>query len=254
MKSTLSSLKEMSKKQLFERIERLRELYRTLTAGTITAFLRSPEGQEDVLDFYEAIKQKDVADPATFFEWNTWRAMIALDDAKEIVPYTKMDDTLQPVDCAPGNRPDAIAEFEDYLVAVEVTLAMGRRQYFTEAEPVTYHVGVCQNEEKSHGKGRKVYGLFIAPKIHKNAADHFYKHIQHLEVPDCGNVTVVPIDLNTWIEILEFANSLGYLRNHHLGELLADIEQKGLSSENVESWLETIPLSIITWMDRITES
>lgn len=254
LQATSSSLKQMPKAQLFERIEDLRELYRKLTGFTVSGFLRSREGQRDVLDFYETIIQREVADPAAFFEWNTWRALIALDDANKILPYTRMDDTLQPMDCAPGNRPDIIAEFEDYLVVVEVTLALGRRQYFTEAEPVTYHVAKCQEEEKIHGNTRKVYGLFIAPKINRNTVDYFYKHIQHLKVPDYGNVTVVPIDLPLWIEILEFANSLGYLRKQLFGSLLADIEREGLRSQNSDSWLETIPLCINTWMDKISES
>jgi hypothetical protein len=249
----IQALRKMSKAELHESTRRLRELYRRLAESSITGFLRSPEGQRDVLEFYETIIHREVADPATFFEWNTWRAMIALDDAERIIPYLKMDDTLQPVDCARGNRPDILVEFGDYLLAVEVTLTSGRRQYITETEPVTFHVGKCQHEENISKKGRKVYGLFIAPNIHKHTAHYFHQYIQKMEVPDFGNVTVIPLDLKTWLSVLEFANSIGYVRRHDLGSLLVNIEREGLVAKDGDSWMNAIPEHISVWRDKISK-
>ena len=88
--------------------------------------------------------------------------------------------------------------------------------------------------------------------MRNNSADYFYKHIKHLEVPDCGNVTVVPLDLLQWIKILEFTHSLGYIHKHELGILLAEIEQEGIHSKNSQSWMDSIPKIINNWMDNLT--
>ena len=250
-KINVSELKVLTTRQLLRKIRELTELYRALSGKQMETYLKTPSGQQDVLDFYESIVHYEVADPATFFEWNTWRAMIALDESQEIRPYLKLDDSLQPVDCARGNTADIVAEFKNYAVAIEVTLTSGRRQYMTETEPVTFHVGRCQDEENRKGRKRKVYGLFIAPNISKHTANYFWQYVSKLEVPDYGNVTVVPIDLVTWKDILLFANSIGYLRDHALGDLLAAIEKSATDSNKYDTWLSSIPKLIETWKGQL---
>jgi len=240
-------------RELLKIVKQLTDRYRGLSRDSLTKYLRSPAGQCEVNEFYDTILDREVADPATFFEWNTWRAMIALDDAVEIVPFTKLDDSLQPIDCAKGNSPDMLARFGDYSVVVEVTLSSGRRQYFTETEPVTFHVGKQQIAERAIRATCKVYGLFIAPKINPDAANHFRLHIREQKVPGCGNVTVIPIDLETWRSILLFANGLGYLKRHQLGSLLAAIEAAAEGKRDVESWLRIIPPAVLKWKQSLTE-
>ncbi len=249
---TTSALEKMSKAELLSKITELILLFRTLSKRQLESYLKSARGQRDVLDFYDAIINHDVADPPSFFEWNTWRALIALDEAKEVIPNMKLDDRLWPIDCARGNCPDMVVKFANYVVAVEVTMTGGRRQYMTEPEPVTFHVGRCKKEEEDSGSKRRVYGLFIAPTINKHAANHFLQHIRQLEVPDYGNVTVVPIDLNMWKSILSFANSLGYLRDHALGELLAAVESAGTSTKSVDAWLGSIPELVEIWKAQLS--
>jgi len=249
-----AALGKLTKSELFTKINELTELFRDLSERQLVNYLRSPNGQRDVLEFYEAIISREVADPPSFFEWNTWRSLIALDESREVIPYMKLDDSLRPVDCARGNCPDIVAKFSDYIVAIEVTLTFGRRQYMTETEPVTFHVGRCQEEENTKGSKRKVYGLFIAPKINKHTANYFKQYIRLQEVPDFGNVTVVPIDLNMWKDILSFANSLGYLRDHALGELLAAVEKSGITASNVDVWLGSIPELVEIWKGQIAQA
>ena len=246
-------LKE-SQTSLLGLLSQLKKLYRKAKRNSITKFLRTPKGQKDVFELYEAIIAKDVTDPSTFFEWNSWRAMIALDDCKDIVSYMKMDDQLQPVDCARGNVPDILIDFDSYIVAMEVTLTHGRRQYFTETEPVTFHVGKCQHDEKSRGTNRKVYGLFVAPQINKHTANYLWQYISRMTVPDYGYVTVVPFNLDVWTDILRFANSFGYLRKHALGRLLGSIESLGKDAGDVEEWLNSFTSAIEAWKSYITKN
>ena len=45
-----------------------------------------------------------------------------------------------PIGCAPGNGPDLIFEFENYVLVAEVTLTDSSRQEAAEGEPVRRHV------------------------------------------------------------------------------------------------------------------
>lgn len=249
-----SALLKKSQTALLRLLSTLKKFYRKAKRYSITQFLRTPTGQRDVLELYEAITARDVTDPATFFEWNSWRAMIALDDCKDIISYMKMDDQLQPVDYARGKVPDILIDFDSYIVAMEVTLTHGRRQYMTETEPVTFHVGKCQHDEKSKGTNRKVYGLFVAPQIHRHAAHYFWQYISKIQVPDYGYVTVVPFELDSWTDILRFANSINYLRTHSLGRLLGSIESLGKNASDADEWLNSFPSAIEAWKSYITKN
>ncbi|MFC1739134.1 AlwI family type II restriction endonuclease [Planctomycetota bacterium] len=249
-----AALLKKSKSNLLKIVSEFTKHYREAKRWSIFQFLHTTGGQRDVLDVYDAITHREVHDPPTFFEWNNWRAMIALDRCTRINAYMMMDDELQPVNCARGNVPDILVEFDKYVVAVEVTLSSGRRQYMTETEPVTFHVGKCQHEENYNGNKRKVYGLFIAPKINKHTAQYFLQYIDSLEVPDYGNVTVIPFDLVQWIDILSFANSISCLKTHQLGELLASIEDASKNSSDVDEWLNSFPISINKWKNYVKKS
>jgi len=254
MRFKKSALLKKSKSELFKIISTLRDYYREGRENSMFRFLNTRKGQSEILELYEAIMQRDVTDPPAFFEWNSWRAMIALDKCKAIKSYMTMDDNLQPVDCAKGNVPDILVEFDNYVVAVEVTLTTGRTQYKSETEPVTFHVGKCQYEEKKSRNKRKVYGLFIAPQINKYAAHYFWQYIEKIEVPDFGNVIVIPFDLGKWIDVLCFANSIGRLQTHALGELLSSIEETAKNSSNVDEWLNSFSPAINKWKDKIINS
>lgn len=249
-----SNLLKKSQTALLGLLSQLNKYYRKAKRYSITQFLRTPTGQRDVLELYEAIIARDVTDPATFFEWNSWRAMIALDDCKDIKSYMEMDDQLQPVDCARGKVPDILIDFDSYIVAMEVTLSHGRRQYMTETEPVTFHVGKCQHDEKLKGTNRKVYGLFMAPQIDRYAAHFFWQYISKIQVPDYGYVTVVPFDLESWTDILRFANSVGYLRKHSLGRLLGSIANLGKNTGDADEWLNSFPSAIEAWKSYVTKN
>ncbi len=51
-----------------------------------------------------------------------------------------VDQDFMPVSTAPGNGPDLIAEFDDRIVVIEVTLSESSRQEAMEGEPVRRHV------------------------------------------------------------------------------------------------------------------
>lgn len=78
-----------------------------------------------------------------YLEWSLWRAFLAIDTLAN-KPYEvrrfKIDQDFMPVSTAPGNGPDLVAEFDDYVVVIEVTLSESSRQEAMEGEPVRRHV------------------------------------------------------------------------------------------------------------------
>ena len=102
------------------------------------------------------------AEAPAYFEWVLWRAFLAIDSLAN-KPYDarrfKIDQDFLPVGTAPGNGPDLIFEFEDFVVVVEVTLTESSRQEAMEGEPVRRHVAALVTKYD-----KPVYGLFLAKK------------------------------------------------------------------------------------------
>ncbi|MEW5986933.1 MAG: AlwI family type II restriction endonuclease [Chloroflexota bacterium] len=79
----------------------------------------------------------------------------SLDDFREVRPNFTLDDDLQPFTTAPGKKADFEVEYNNtFILLVEVTLTSGARQYDTESEPVTRHIGRVQFEEQKKAKPR----------------------------------------------------------------------------------------------------
>ncbi|MBR1945487.1 MAG: AlwI family type II restriction endonuclease, partial [Alphaproteobacteria bacterium] len=111
------------------------------------------------------------AEAPAYLEWSLWRAFLAIDSLTN-KPYEmrrfNIDQDFMPISTAPGNGPDLIAEFDDRVVVVEVTLSESSRQEAMEGEPVRRHVAdLMQQYDKP------VYGLFIANRIDSNTAETF---------------------------------------------------------------------------------
>lgn len=110
-----------------------------------------------------------------YFEWVLWRAFLAIDslvNKPNEARRFKIDQDFLPVGTAPGNGPDLIFEFNDFVLVVEVTLTTNSRQEAAEGEPVRRHVAdlVMHHQERA---GKPVYGLFIANRVDSNTAETF---------------------------------------------------------------------------------
>src|SRR5260363_162151 len=104
-----------------------------------------------------------------------WRAFLAINsllnkpfDARRF----KIAQDFLPVCTAPGNGPALLFEFDDYVIAVEVTLTDNSRQEASEGEPVRRHVADLA-VHYAECPGKPVYGLFIANRIDSNTAETF---------------------------------------------------------------------------------
>lgn len=165
----------------------------------IVAYLKSIDRQP-IDDAYDI----EIDDEPAYLEWAVWRAFLAINQLVN-KPHEarrfRVDQDFFPLGCAPGNGPDMIFEFEDYVLVVEVTLTSSSRQEAAEGEPVRRHVAkVKANVNATTGK--PVYGLFLARTIDNNTAETFRIGVWYNgDEPDFINI--VPITLKQFILMME---------------------------------------------------
>jgi hypothetical protein len=144
---------------------------------------------------------------------------------------------------APGGGADMIFEFEDFILAVEVTLTSSSRQLSAEGEPVRRHVA-----QLKEGTNKEVYCLFIAPTIDNNTAETFRIGVWYRgEVEDYLNI--VPLTLSQFIAIIELL-----LSNKYRPDQLQLLLDKCLSYRNVRApeWKRIINTTTNVWIERFS--
>lgn len=169
----------------------------------------------------EEIRVPKTEAPA-YLEWSLWRAFLAIDTLTN-KPYEvrrfKVDQDFMPVSTAPGNGPDLVAEFEDYVVVIEVTLSESSRQEAMEGEPVRRHVAdLMQQYDKP------VYGLFIANRIDSNTAETFRIGVWYTRDDVKLNLHIVPFTLAQFSTFFRAIFSTGNVTPETVFNLLADCE------------------------------
>src|ERR1700722_10092817 len=130
-------------------IEELKDLLEITEEETISGVIETTEKElrgfaefDDILDVFDDILvKKTTPDPSLYLEWNSWRAFVMLNDAKEVIGNFRFDLDGQPLSTAPGNLPDIRIDYEEFQLIIEVTLSSGSRQYEMEGEPVARHFG-----------------------------------------------------------------------------------------------------------------
>lgn len=130
---------------------------------------------------------------SAYLEWSLWRAFLAIDTLAN-KPYEvrrfKIDQDFLPVGTAPGNGPDLIAEFDDFVIVIEVTLSESSRQEAMEGEPVRRHVADLMQQYN-----KPVYGLFIANRIDSNTAETFRIGVWYTKDDERMELHIVPFTL-----------------------------------------------------------
>ena len=240
----------LSQAELERRVDALRAEKQRLERSIFTLESRTPQRLTEALDFFAAILRKEVLDPPTFLEWNTWRSFLALSAAGEIVPNLQLDDDLQPLNPAQGNQPDLTIDYGDFLVVCEVTLRSGADQRLAEARPVTRHVLEAQRSYQDSFSGRAdrpVFGLFLAPRIHADTANDFFVALKY-RVIDRQQIAVVPLTVRQFTTALRpFAGGMAF-EPPLLRGLLERCVGAGLAAETGGEWLEAIEAGRRAWL------
>ncbi|SDB84612.1 AlwI restriction endonuclease [Pelagirhabdus alkalitolerans] len=155
-----------------------------------------------------------------YLEWALWRAFLAI-NSLENKPWEarrfKVDQEFLPVGTAPGNGPDIIFEFEDFVIVGEVTLTSSSRQEAVEGEPVRRHVADLVDQYENIGK--RVYGLFMANNIDTNTAETFRIGVWYRNDDSRMALQIVPMTLNQFADLFE----AGFSKTNRL--LSSQVEQ-----------------------------
>ena len=199
---------------------------------------------DDIQKTFEQIQNNELLDSPLMFEWNTWRAMTMLDGG-DIRANLNFDDYGNPLSTASGNMADIICDYGDFNVCVEVTLSSGQRQYETEGEPVTRHLGKLKVSTN-----KPCYCLFIAPNINDACVTHFYT-LHHLNLALYGGYsTIIPLPLNVFRKMIEDSYKANYIPNpYHVKNFFESSNVIANSSANEMDWYSRIKDKALHWLE-----
>lgn len=178
----------------------------------ILAYLEILDTKKKQISFGDDVLTIPREEQPAYFEWLLWRVILALDGLvvppKDVRRF-KIDQDFLPIGTASGGGPDVIAEYEDAVLVVEVTLTENSRQEAAEGEPVRRHVADVLEEFEPDGKA--VYGLFIARRIDTNTAQTFKMGIWYRKNDEKVTLDVVPLTLGQLRSVLRHGVATGNL-------------------------------------------
>lgn len=208
------------------------------------AEIKSFSKYNEIQKTFDDITNNTLYDAPLMMEWNTWRAMTMLDGGS-IKANLNFDDYGAPLSTASGNMSDIVCDYGDYLVCVEVTLSSGQRQYETEGEPVTRHMGKLKT-----ASGKPCYCLFIAPKINEACISHFYI-LHHLNLSLYGGKsTIIPLPLSVFRKMIEESYKADYIPDpSHIRSLFEASNNYANSANNEVEWYEKILNKASHWLE-----
>lgn len=209
-----------------------------------TAKLKDHKSYDEVQDNFDKLITKDgLYDAPLMFEWNVWRAMNMIDGGN-IRANLKFDDYGKPMTVAGGNVADIVCDYGDFLLNVEVTLASGQRQYETEGESVSRHLGSMKKQS-----GKSCYCLFIAPVINEATIAHFFTLHRTAISYYGGKSVIVPLPLNVFRKMLEDSYKLGYTpSSQQIRHIFEYSESLAASTIDEVQWFEGVKNFAVNWL------
>lgn len=186
-----------------------------------------------------------------YFEWILWRAFLAINSLVN-KPYKarrfNLDQDFLPVGTAPGNGPDLIFEFKEFVIVVEVTLTDNSRQEAVEGEPVRRHVA----DLVSQYEGKPVYGLFIANRIDSNTAETFRIGVWYTRDDTKMQLNIIPVTLEQFqlfFESMFMSNRVEVALIRQLMDQCVSIR----ASHEAPSWKQEIQKTIIGYIKNLSK-
>lgn len=237
---------DYSELDIFDLKKELKQRISVKKAGIINEQIKTLKNYKkfnEIIETFSDIKEKSFYDTPLMFEWNTWRAMTMLDGGN-IKPNLKFDDNGLPLSTASGNMADIVCDYDDFLLAVEVTLQSGQRQYEAEGEPVSRHLAKLKKES-----GKKAYCFFIAPKINESCIAHFFT-LHRLNISYYGGASVIiPLELDVFTKMIEQSSKSMYEPTPLLVKNFCDFSMEVAQRvDNEEEWYNEITKRALNWL------
>lgn len=169
----------------------------------------------------------------------------ALNDALRIKPNYPVGDDNEPTFTAPANTPDIECFYKDYNAICEVTMLTGRDQWYNEGQPVMRHLRDFENKYQD----KKVYCLFVAPKLHRDTINTFWTSIKYEY--EGQKQKIVPLSIDDFIKILkiliEIKQNGNLLKHSDLFRLYDEILEVSRNLSDSNEWVRNIPNTITSW-------
>jgi hypothetical protein len=185
------------------------------------------------------------AETPAYLEWTLWRAFLAIDSLINR-PYEArrfhIDQDFLPIGTAPGNGPDLIMEFRDFVIVIEVTLMESSRQEAAEGEPVRRHVADILNQY-AELNGKPVYGLFIANNINSNTAETFRIGAWYSRNDERMRLQIIPITIAQFGAFFRALFLAGNATPEAVINLMNDCDQYRIDCE-APQWKRMIALTV----------
>ncbi len=198
---------------------------------------------DDIQHVFKQISDNELYDAPLMLEWNTWRAMTMLDGG-DIKANLNFDDFGKPLSTAQGNMADITCDYGDFKVIVEVTMASGQRQYETESESVSRHLGKMKRSSDT-----PCYCLFVSPTINDACVAHFFG-LHHINISYYGGKSViVPLPLDIFQKMLEDSYKANYTPNPtHVRHFFEQSIQIANSGCDEAEWYEQMKQAAVNWL------
>lgn len=192
------------------------------------------------------IDKPEIEDKPAYFEWAVWRSFLSINEIKSKVHETRrfpVDHDFLPRNTAPGGGSDLIFEFENFVLAVEVTLTSSHRQMAAESEPVRRHTV----SYKEQFPGKDIYCIFIAPTIDNNVAENFRIGVWY-NGDEEEFVNIVPMTLSDFNKTIK-----GLLKHRYKNNDFKNLLDRCLVFRTVRApqWKERITKEVDEWVKRV---
>jgi hypothetical protein len=224
----------------------LRACRRTLGDAAVHVELQLVENIEQCIKNLQNISKLADKKPVELERIVTFGLHI-LNDAIGIRPNYPVGDDNQPTFTAPANKPDIECFYQSFNSICEVTLLIGRSQWFNEGQPVMRHF---RDFETVHNE-KQSYCLFVAPKIHRDTGNTFWISVKYEYEGRKQNI--IPITITQFIETLQYLlqakkQKANYFLSHkQIKELFDTIVSASEGLTKSDDWLAAIPTLINKW-------
>ena len=241
------------------RLEKLQVIGRLETAlGTIQIINEAKSIREnqvssltDIKLAYNAItsRQSEILDRPLMYEWNTWRAMVLINDAKNIQGNYTTDPDGNPVSTAGGSKPDIQIEYDTFHLIVEVTLSSGKKQFEMEGEPISRHLGALQKQVFESGDIRPVFGIFVAETLNETVISHLLTQARYKSQVYKGSIRILPMTRLVFEAFME--STISHPNFSH--KVLHNFFENAFSQEAIQlgeyDWVSFIETKIRNFLD-----
>jgi hypothetical protein len=248
-KFNLEKTKYQSPSEYNARINELRTIIKILNTDYLIFQERNLNNLPNYIEELYALATRRRAasgqDPLNL-EYFTAQTLIALDDARQIMPNYAVADDNMPTFTAAGDKPDIECYYNDFNMISEVTLLRGRNQWYAEGQPVMRHLRDFEDKNPD----RENYCLFIAPVIHRDTLNTFWMGIKLGY--EGKKQKIIPLTISQYITILQKVIELNNkynirIKQENIKKLIDDLYNSSENYTDSTEWIQTFDDIIENW-------